>query len=69
MSASEVPPRAQWTIELHADCPACKEYVDLLQYADFWDGRGKELQTGQNKENVEVVCPECGHEFIVDCVY
>jgi C4-type Zn-finger protein len=59
--------QATWTIELHADCPSCKEYVDLLLYVDFWDGRN--LQVGENKENQEVVCPECGHEFAVDVVY
>jgi hypothetical protein len=59
---------ATWSISLDCDCPKCKEYVDLLTYSDFWDGRkfepcesGTEITAG-----VEVVCPECGHEFTVD---
>ena len=65
------PVAAQWDIHLHADCPHCKEWVDLLDYADFWDGRDLEIaEHGTERSRaVEVVCPECGHDFEVDCEY
>lgn len=62
---------ATWTIELNCDCPKCEEYVDLLEFVDFWDGRS--LDPGENgterSEDVDVVCPKCQHEFVVDLVY
>lgn len=60
-------PQATWTIQLHVECPSCKEYVDVLCYPDFWDGRS--LVVGESREGEEVVCPECGHEFRADVVY
>jgi uncharacterized Zn finger protein (UPF0148 family) len=59
---------ASWRVELNCHCPACEEYVDLLDYEDFWDGRDLEIaewHTPRSK-NVEVICPECGHEFTVE---
>jgi hypothetical protein len=60
---------AKWAIRLNCKCPACKKHVDLLDYPDFWDGRG--LRIGENEtecsRNVEVVCPECDNEFTVCC--
>lgn len=58
---------AEWTIELNCDCPSCKERVNLLDYADFWDGRN--LDIGNTRQLIEVVCPECDHEFEVETVY
>jgi len=63
--------KATWIIELNADCPNCKEYVNLLDYVDFWDGRKldyAEHRTDRSTD-VDVVCPGCGHEFIVDLEY
>lgn len=64
-------PTASWTIELNVDCPGCKEYVNLLDYPDFWDGGN--LQVAEHgtprSDNLEVICPECGHEFTVTCEY
>jgi hypothetical protein len=53
------------------DCPACEEFVDLIQYADFWDERELDIcEHGTvRSKNVEVVCPECGEEFYVECNY
>ena len=62
---------ATWTVELNCECPECKQYVDLLDYTDFWDGRRLEIaEHGTDRSNdVDVICPECGHEFTVDCYY
>lgn len=62
---------ATWTVELNCDCPGCGEHVDLLDYPDFWDGRQLEVPEHgtERSKNVEVVCPECSHEFTVDCEY
>ena len=32
-------PIAYWDIGLDIECPACKEWVDLLRTDDFWEGR------------------------------
>lgn len=62
---------AEWRVELNCHCPACKEFVDLLSYTDFWDGRRLDIAESETarSQNVEVVCPECGHDFEVDLVY
>ena len=59
---------AVWSALLDCECPACKEDVDLMEYADFWEGRS-DLQIAQEVEGLEVVCPKCGHEFKVDTVW
>lgn len=63
--------KASWTVELNTDCPNCKEHVNLLDYVDFWDGRRLEIAEHgtERSTDVEVVCPECGHEFTVDLEY
>lgn len=63
--------KATWDISLDCECPKCGEYVDLLRAADFWDGRVLDIgehDTDRSK-GVEVLCPECGHEFEVDLEY
>jgi uncharacterized protein (DUF983 family) len=62
---------AIWTVELNCTCPACNELVDLLDYPDFWDGRKLDIaENGTDRSRgVEVLCPECDHEFTVDCEY
>ena len=59
--------KATWVVELNCDCPKCGEYVNLLDYADFWDCR--DLEVAESGKDVEVSCPICGHEFKVDCEY
>ena len=62
---------ATWVIELRCDCPKCGEYVDLLDDPDFWDGRqltAAEHGTERSRD-IEVMCPNCGHELKVDCFY
>ena len=58
---------ACWVVELNCECPKCAEDVDLLMDPDFWDGR--KLEIAESRKGLEVVCPECGHEFEVDCEY
>jgi len=62
---------ATWDISLDCECPSCGEYVDLLKYEDFWDGR--RIQPIENStpatDNLNVVCPNCGHYFDVCCEY
>jgi len=62
---------ATWVVELNCTCPKCGEDVDLLDYADFWDGRQLDVpEHGTDRsKGVEVMCPDCGHEFAVDCEY
>jgi hypothetical protein len=62
---------AQWELNLWADCPSCTKNVDLLDYTDFWDCRDLDAcENGTNRSNdVDVICPLCGHEFKVKCVY
>lgn len=63
---------ATWSLELTCHCPACGEYVDLLHYPDFWDGR-QDMQACEHgtprTTGMEVDCPNCGAEFTVDCQY
>ena len=62
---------ATWVIHLFAECPACKEDVDLLDFPDFWDGR--DLDFGEHgterSHDVKVDCPECNAEFEVTLEY
>ena len=64
---------ASWNVSLDCECPKCKESVNLLDYADFWDSRSKRIEIGESKTpattDMEVICPECGYEFTVDCEY
>lgn len=62
---------AEWTIELNCDCQGCGLRVDLLDYADFWDARrlGVGEHNTERSTGMDVVCPECYHEFTVDCQY
>ena len=62
---------AAWSISLDCTCPHCKEYVDLLDYCDFWDSRrfGPCENRTPETQGVSVVCPKCTEEFDVDLVY
>lgn len=63
--------KATWSVSLDCECPGCEDQVNLLDYPDFWDGRSLVIPEHHTKRSsdVEVVCPECGHEFYVDCEY
>jgi hypothetical protein len=64
--------KASWCIELNCNCPKCEQYVDLTNAPDFRDGL-RDMQPGEHDTprttDMEVICPECGHEFNVDCEY
>ena len=62
---------AQWSLSLNCDCPHCNEFVDLLDYPDFWDGEVIEAcEHGTERSKcLEVVCPECHKDFTVACEY
>lgn len=55
---------ATWTISLWGDCPACGVFVDFADADYFWDGRT--LDFISDAKNVELICPECNREVIVD---
>lgn len=60
--------KATWSLSLDTECPECKETVNLLDAADFWDGtefQACESGTPRTKD-VEVLCPECDKTFEVD---
>jgi ribosomal protein S27AE len=61
---------AQWRVELDCDCPRCGEAVDLTDVEEFWQDHSNldipEHGT-ERSDNLEVTCPECGHEFAVCC--
>jgi len=60
---------AMWTVKLNCTCPKCDEWVDLLDYADFWDQHYSHLKIAEEVKDLEVMCPECGHEFKVITSY
>lgn len=62
---------ATWSLSLDCDCPGCGEYVDLLCYPDFWGGRSLDIceHRTDRSRNVEVICPDCGHEFTAELDY
>lgn len=61
---------ATWRASLDCECPACHEDVDLMEAPDFWEGR-KGLEIAEHNTprstNIGVTCPECGHDFTVNC--
>lgn len=61
---------ADWSISLHATCPECEEYFDLIeQDDDFWidGGRAGVCETDTPRTiDVDVECPSCKHKFKVD---
>lgn len=63
--------KATWGVELNAECPNCKEEAVLLDYVVFWDGRQLDIAEHDTEisTDVEVICPVCRHEFIVDLEY
>ena len=72
MNTKKAEVSATWDISLNCDCPKCGEFVDLLRADNFWDGheRLQPIENGtERSNNLEVMCPECSHEFEVCCEY
>ncbi|ECD6619164.1 TPA: hypothetical protein G8M64_004631 [Salmonella enterica] len=64
--------KAIWAITLHTECPKCREYFDIIHHNDdFWVDANFDTceQDTPATTDVEVVCPECGHEFECDFAY
>lgn len=63
--------KASWTLELWCDCPNCNEYVNLLDYDDFWSDRELDAVEHSSERSIDVcvVCPNCKHDFKVDLEY
>jgi hypothetical protein len=59
---------AIWSISLDVECPHCFAYIDLLDIADFWDGRPFDPLEHRTRrtEDVQVDCTECDKPFTVD---
>ena len=64
--------KATWSIELNCHCPSCEQYVNICDSTEFWytypNLEIAEHET-ERTTGMEVVCPNCGHEFKVDCEY
>lgn len=62
---------ATWSISLDTECPECDHGFDMLSSDDcFWDSRIEPIEHHTDRSaGVEVVCPECHHEFTVDLEY
>tara|TARA_R110002126_G_scaffold169083_1_gene317633 strand:- start:227 stop:433 length:207 start_codon:yes stop_codon:yes gene_type:complete len=60
---------ATWSLSLYAKCPYCREVSDILDDGDFWIDAGIDAMEVETKRsnNLEVVCPECDHEFMACC--
>lgn len=63
---------ATWKIELTAECPHCEETIDFLDSPDFFKDH-PQINLGEfgtpATEGVEVFCPHCNREFLVDLEY
>lgn len=60
---------ASWELECHVDCPYCDAFLDLTSEIDDWyEALPTPLEVHKNC-NVEVECPSCGKDFIVDNFY
>jgi phage FluMu protein Com len=64
--------KASWSISLDCKCPACKIKFDVLRLAAQPVQSGSmvplEVDTVASRD-IEVKCPACDHEFLVDCEY
>lgn len=63
--------RALWVVHLFTECPECCEDIDLLDHADFWDGRSLDMgEHGTDRStDMEVDCPSCNASFFVTLEY
>jgi RecJ-like exonuclease len=64
-SNASINTQAVWSISLDTTCPHCNEEINLTYDADFLEG----LEPLECYKGLCTLCPECCHEFIVDCEY
>lgn len=59
---------ASWSVSCIVECPdeECGHLMDL-EGCDLFESR--EIHTLEVRENVELVCTECGKEFLADLVW
>ena len=60
---------AEWKLVLGVVCPECKYWFNAIDAVDFWHESGigvLEVET-KRSNNLEVVCPDCDHEFMACC--
>ncbi|CNF25221.1 Uncharacterised protein [Yersinia nurmii] len=71
MSTELVKIYAKWEIQLHVTCPKCQERFDMMDDDDFrCDASLEPLESDTNAtRDVDVICPDCEHEFTVDFYY
>lgn len=62
---------ATWDISLVCECPECNDIFDIFNEFDIIQVKDIEIgEHGTNKTtNIEITCPECGSEFLVDLGY
>ena len=61
---------AIWSLELICECPKCLHDFDLVQDDNFWVDGCEPIEHGTSRtKDVEVECPNCSHEFLVDYEY
>jgi len=67
--------KAIWSFSLDTECPKCGEDFDVNSAGENGTCYIEDVrlqvceQDTYNSKNIEVECPNCKHEFIVDCEY
>ncbi len=64
--------KATWSVDLMADCPYCKEYIDCFSswceqegYHTVKIAESKELNHNHGNEDLIVECEKCKKEFVI----
>jgi len=65
--------KARWSFELITTCANCLNTINLddVNYYSYVSDLGLEVceQDTINSTNIEVECPHCNNQFLVDCEY
>lgn len=65
--------KAVWYYELITECPQCNSSINLTDVDghDYVSDLQLDIceQDTIGSKNIDVYCPHCGKEFLVDCVY
>ena len=64
---------ATWSFSLDCECPVCNMQFDVCTSDSAHDLFGNGLQVCEQdtplSTDIEVICPHCEHEFVIDCEY